>query len=83
MYVCICKAVTESRVRQAIHEGASDLDQLRAALGVATGCGGCASHVECLVESSRTRPRNGEETMASGPAPPPPLSEWSPLPAAE
>ena len=42
MYVCICKAVTDRQIRQAIELGARSLSDLKEGLGVATGCGKCA-----------------------------------------
>lgn len=42
MYVCICRAVTDRQIRQAVELGASSLTDLKEALGVATGCGKCA-----------------------------------------
>lgn len=42
MYVCICKAVSESRIRKAAQEeGVCTLRELRLGLGVGTGCGKC------------------------------------------
>lgn len=43
MYVCICKAVTDREIRQAAELGANSLSELQECLGVATGCGKCAS----------------------------------------
>ena len=45
MYVCVCNAVTERQIRQAISRGAATAAQLRETLGVATGCGSCQ---DCL-----------------------------------
>lgn len=42
MYVCVCNAVTDGQIREAVCEGACTLRQLRAALGVASRCGRCA-----------------------------------------
>lgn len=42
MYVCLCNAVTENQIREAICEGKCSLRQLRACLGVAGNCGKCA-----------------------------------------
>lgn len=42
MYVCICKAVTDRQIRQAVELGACSLSDLKESLGVATGCGKCA-----------------------------------------
>ncbi len=43
MYVCICRAVTDRQIRQAVELGARSLNDLKDSLGVATGCGKCAS----------------------------------------
>lgn len=42
MYICMCNAVTERQIEQAIHEGACSLQCLQAKLGIATQCGKCA-----------------------------------------
>ena len=41
MYVCLCKAVTDSQIREAVAEGATRFGQLRKDLGLATQCGKC------------------------------------------
>jgi bacterioferritin-associated ferredoxin len=41
MYVCICNAVTESDIDEAIRDGASGLTDLRDRLQVGTCCGAC------------------------------------------
>ncbi len=52
MYVCICKAVTEREIRQAVDLGASSLGDLKEALGVATGCGKCATHARAILRDA-------------------------------
>ncbi|CAM5206415.1 Bacterioferritin-associated ferredoxin OS=Castellaniella defragrans (strain DSM / CCUG 39792/ 65Phen) OX=1437824 GN=BN940_01646 PE=4 SV=1 [Castellaniella denitrificans] len=42
MYICVCNAISERQVQDAIAEGAADLGDLQARLGVATCCGHCA-----------------------------------------
>jgi bacterioferritin-associated ferredoxin len=42
MYICVCNGISERQVQEAIAQGASDLSDLQAALGVATCCGCCA-----------------------------------------
>ncbi|MEY2343109.1 bacterioferritin-associated ferredoxin [Acidithiobacillus sp. IBUN Pt1247-S3] len=42
MYVCVCAAVSESELRQAVREGAHTLRALREGLGVGAQCGRCA-----------------------------------------
>jgi bacterioferritin-associated ferredoxin len=53
MYVCICRAVTDSQIRHAANNGASTLKDLRQSLGVASECGQCASCAkDCLRKHS-------------------------------
>ncbi|MDN5842033.1 MAG: (2Fe-2S)-binding protein [Alcaligenaceae bacterium] len=42
MYICICNAISERAVQRAVAEGAVELSDLQAGLGVATCCGHCA-----------------------------------------
>jgi bacterioferritin-associated ferredoxin len=42
MYVCVCHAVTERQVREAVQQGVSSMRGLREQLGVASECGRCA-----------------------------------------
>lgn len=51
MYICLCKAVTEREVVQAVRQGAETLPALKNKTGVATGCGQCACDAEALLES--------------------------------
>lgn len=46
MYVCVCNAVTERQIRQAISEGAVTLRQLKHKLDVAGQCGSCHDCLE-------------------------------------
>ena len=50
MYVCLCRAVREAEVRQAVAAGARDVESLAEALGVCTGCGMCQELVEALLD---------------------------------
>jgi len=45
MYVCVCNAVTERQVQQAINAGAVTAAQLKRELNIATRCGSCG---DCL-----------------------------------
>ena len=50
MYVCLCNAVPEAEVREAVAAGARDVDALTEALGVCSGCGTCREVIEALLE---------------------------------
>lgn len=49
MYVCVCKAVTEGQIKQAVAEGACSMPGLRLKLGVATCCCKCAPTAQQLM----------------------------------
>ena len=46
MYVCVCNAVTEGQVRQAVSEGALTTGQLRQKLDAERVCGSCDDCLE-------------------------------------
>ncbi|BDM65792.1 (2Fe-2S)-binding protein [Shewanella sp. NFH-SH190041] len=42
MFVCVCHAITDSQIRQAVAAGAHSLAEVKQQLGVASQCGKCA-----------------------------------------
>jgi bacterioferritin-associated ferredoxin len=44
MIVCVCNNISDREIRQAVDLGITSIDDLRAALGVATNCGECLSY---------------------------------------
>ena len=50
MYICICNAVTESAIRQAVREGARNIFDLTARTGCSTQCGRCAALAAKLLD---------------------------------
>lgn len=59
MYVCLCKAITDRQLQQAIDNGAKSVKALNTKLGVATGCGKCVGEVRCMLN-------DGAESSAGG-----------------
>ncbi len=53
MYVCLCKAVTDQDIIDAVYDGADNLHALQDHLGVATGCGTCTEMTEQLITQTR------------------------------
>lgn len=52
MYVCICNAVTENELRDAVRDGAVTLSALQDTLKVSTCCGACSENVsDCLAHA--------------------------------
>ena len=52
MYICVCKAVTDSQIREAVNNGAQSMRAVREQLGVMTGCGKCACLTRDVVNSA-------------------------------
>lgn len=52
MYVCVCKGVTESAIREAIYQGADRMRDLKATLGVTEQCGICACHAKQVLDQT-------------------------------
>jgi bacterioferritin-associated ferredoxin len=49
MYVCICRQIPDSQIREVCREGASRLADVRDKLGVASDCGKCGKHALSIV----------------------------------
>lgn len=60
MYVCICQAVTERQVREAVNQGVSSMRGLREQLGVASECGRCARCAHGILKECKNCPRQNE-----------------------
>ena len=47
--MCLCRGVTDRKIRRAIGHGASTVDEVGRACGAGTGCGGCRPEIEALL----------------------------------
>lgn len=56
MYVCICNALTERLIAQAVEDGAASVAQVYAALDSAPLCGKCLPMVRGMVRAALTDP---------------------------
>ena len=52
MYICVCNAVTEQQIREAVCEGASSVCELSVRLGVAAACGCCRSFATQVLDET-------------------------------
>ena len=50
MYVCLCNAVTDKEIAQAVSDGANNLSSVQNTTGAATGCGSCKRTTEILID---------------------------------
>lgn len=64
MYICICNAVTDKDIRDAIKSGqCACLRTLGVELGVGTNCGNCHSAAEEIIQEVGTPPRTRTEKL--------------------
>ena len=63
MYVCICKAITDTQIRAAVEDGASSLRDVRKTLGVASQCGKCGILARDIVRESLTELADSNEQL--------------------
>ncbi|NOQ34745.1 MAG: (2Fe-2S)-binding protein [Methylococcaceae bacterium] len=52
MYVCVCKAVTDKQIHQAINEGACSRRQLHQCTGAGSVCGKCRNYVTQILDET-------------------------------
>jgi bacterioferritin-associated ferredoxin len=51
MIVCVCKAVSDRQIRNAVNEGATSLRDLRRELGIGSCCGKCVPEAKMALAS--------------------------------
>lgn len=50
MYICLCKGVTDSQIKECVNNGATSLKQVRRELGVATQCCKCLPEARAIID---------------------------------
>ncbi|MBA2659486.1 MAG: (2Fe-2S)-binding protein [Nitrosospira sp.] len=55
MYICICRGVTDTAIREAVRLGAGRMRDLKTCLGVGEQCGICACHAKEVLEQALTQ----------------------------
>ena len=50
MFVCVCHAVCDAKVREAIEGGARTREEVTRACGAGGDCGACHGHIEDMIE---------------------------------
>ena len=51
MFVCLCKAITDREIHEAVDSGVDHVDQLEEICGVGSGCGSCKDLAQELINS--------------------------------
>lgn len=68
MIVCVCKSVSDRKIRASLAEGVNTFEELQFELGVATCCGKCEETVrEVMAEQGVCASRCGAERPAAVP----------------
>ena len=80
MYLCICKAVTDRQIRQAVEQGDRTMGDLGIRFGIGIECGKCVDSVRELLEACLAAPPAlvqpaPESPEAAASAPPKPAPE--------
>ena len=52
MYVCVCHAIRESELVEAVQEGTVTFQAVRRSLGCGRSCGHCKRHVNVVIEAT-------------------------------
>ena len=51
MYVCLCHAITDTQIKNAVSQGDSSLADVKKRLGVADQCGKCARMAVQIIQN--------------------------------
>lgn len=65
MIVCICHAVNDKAIRNAVRQGACSMRELRQELNVASQCGKCACMARSILKEETTQPACGQVARAA------------------
>ena len=55
MYICVCRGVTETEIREAVCKGADRMKDLKSCLGVSEQCGMCAAQAQEVLKQELMR----------------------------
>jgi len=79
MYICVCHAVTDAHIEQAVRDGAATLRELYTRLGVATRCGVCAPAArDCLRDALAAAQAEASALGCPSPLPAQPVPALAP-----
>ncbi|GIU28473.1 bacterioferritin-associated ferredoxin [Shewanella schlegeliana] len=51
MYVCLCHAITDTQIKEAVSQGDMSLADVKKRLGVANQCGKCAKMATQIIQN--------------------------------
>lgn len=64
MYVCVCNAVTESDIKNAVKDGANCMRHLESRLGVSKNCGSCHCEAKSCLDKALVKEMGSADLIA-------------------
>lgn len=64
MYVCLCRGVTDSQIKQAVAEGAQSVREVNDLLGTARQCGKCGLTTRDIVNQELSAMQSARASLA-------------------
>ncbi len=69
MIVCLCRAVSDAKLKEVIAEGASTVREVAMRCGAGTSCGACVPMVKDMIDDARARCGDCPRACAKLPSP--------------
>ena len=63
MYICICRAVSDRKIRRAVEGGVTSLRELQQLHGLGTGCGKCVPAAKQCLDKALLAQREQERSV--------------------
>ena len=63
MYVCVCNAVTDSDIREAVDDGVRNLKHLKRTTGCGGTCGNCEEMAAEVLQQALTKKRQSRSLL--------------------
>ncbi|MBE2294067.1 MAG: (2Fe-2S)-binding protein [Phycisphaerales bacterium] len=63
MFLCICKSVSDTQIREAVEQGARSVGDLSARFGLGTECGKCLDDVRQVLDACLLAPSSASESV--------------------
>lgn len=65
MFLCICKSVSDTQIREAVEQGARTVGDLSARFGLGTECGKCLDDVRQVLDACLLAPSSASESASA------------------
>lgn len=65
MYVCVCNAVSDKSIKQAVQQGHDSFDAIQRELAVATCCGRCKPFAQEIIRQCVDQQQEREQRMSA------------------